>query len=188
MIRKALFGLALCTAGVGIAAPAMASDPHHEEIDGCDHGATGKECRPDPSEHGKDCDVHGNHGGVNEDHCETTTTTTGPPGTSSTTTRPGPTTTTTTLEQPTTITTLKPSTTTTLTAEQPSTTTTTSLDWSMATEPQTPIESAGVSECPSVPELCDELPRTGTSKTLLFLGLGLVAGGAGFIAASKFGA
>ena len=48
---------------------------HHEEEDGCDHGATGKECREDPSDSGKDCEKHGNHGGVNEDHCATTTTT-----------------------------------------------------------------------------------------------------------------
>lgn len=53
-----------------------------EEEDGCDHGATGKECREDPSDNGKDCEQHGNHGGVNEDHCVTTTTI---PGTTTTT-------------------------------------------------------------------------------------------------------
>jgi hypothetical protein len=42
----------------------------------CSHGNTGKECKPDPSENGKDCDLHGNNGGVNEDHCLATTTTT----------------------------------------------------------------------------------------------------------------
>jgi hypothetical protein len=45
-------------------------NPHHEEQDGCDHGNTGKACRPDPSPHGKDCDKHGKHGGINEDHCK----------------------------------------------------------------------------------------------------------------------
>lgn len=48
----------------------------------CSHGASGKECRPDPQpEHGKDCEEHGKHGGVNEDHCkpeETTPTETTP--------------------------------------------------------------------------------------------------------------
>lgn len=59
-------------------------NPHDEEGDGCDHGHTGKICRPDPNDHGKDCDHHGNHGGVNEDHCRTTTTS---PGTTTTTTK-----------------------------------------------------------------------------------------------------
>jgi len=43
----------------------------------CSHGNTGKECKPDPSANGKDCDLHGQNGGVNEDHCLATTTTTG---------------------------------------------------------------------------------------------------------------
>jgi hypothetical protein len=43
----------------------------------CSHGNTGKECKPDPSENGKDCDPHGQNGGINEDHCLATTTTTG---------------------------------------------------------------------------------------------------------------
>jgi hypothetical protein len=42
----------------------------------CSHGNTGKECKPDPSANGKDCDLHGQNGGVNEDHCLATTTTT----------------------------------------------------------------------------------------------------------------
>jgi hypothetical protein len=48
----------------------------------CNHGNSGKECKPDPQpEHGQECDEHGpNEGGVNEDHCavditETTETT-----------------------------------------------------------------------------------------------------------------
>jgi cobalamin biosynthesis Mg chelatase CobN len=42
----------------------------------CSHGNTGKDCKPDPSTNGKDCDIHGNNGvgGVNEDHCLVATT------------------------------------------------------------------------------------------------------------------
>lgn len=44
--------------------------PHAEEADGSDHGATGKPAKDDPNPgKGKDCVQHGNHGGVNEDHC-----------------------------------------------------------------------------------------------------------------------
>jgi hypothetical protein len=42
----------------------------------CSHGNTGKDCKPDPSANGKDCDLHGQNGGVNEDHCLATPTTT----------------------------------------------------------------------------------------------------------------
>lgn len=42
----------------------------------CEHGNSGQECRPDPNEHGQDCDEHGPfEGGVNEDHCLPSTTT-----------------------------------------------------------------------------------------------------------------
>lgn len=86
------------------ATPAMANQAHQEEQDGCDHGATGKDCKEDPSEHGKDCEVHGNHGGINEDHCkelvpsDTTSTTYLP--TTTTTVTSGSTTSTTTVETP----------------------------------------------------------------------------------------
>ena len=42
----------------------------------CNHGNSGKECKPDPQpDHGKECDEHGpNEGGVNEDHCAVGTT------------------------------------------------------------------------------------------------------------------
>lgn len=88
---------ALIVAGIGLFAvtPAIAApgNPHQEEQDGCDHGHTGKPCRPDPQPtKGKDCVKHGKHGGINEDHCAGTTNTTQPPTT--TTTRPGVTTTT----------------------------------------------------------------------------------------------
>lgn len=89
----AIIGMvAMLVAGSGAAALAASGgghgDPHHEQADGCDRGATGKPCKPDTQpDKGKDCVTHGNHGGVNEDHCNGTTpstTTTG--GTSSSTT------------------------------------------------------------------------------------------------------
>lgn len=91
MLRRTLLlaPLALLLA----ASPAFGGDAHHEELDGCDHGATSKPCRPDPSPNGKDCLPHGNHGGINEDHCLTTSTTTGQPATT-TSTLPTPVTTT----------------------------------------------------------------------------------------------
>jgi hypothetical protein len=48
----------------------------------CGHGNTEKPCKEDPQpDKGKDCEAHGNQGGVNEDHCkvdETTPTETTP--------------------------------------------------------------------------------------------------------------
>jgi hypothetical protein len=69
--------------------------------DDCSHGNSAKDCRPDPNEHGKDCDDHGNARG-NEDHCTavdtptTTETTTTSTTTSTSTSTSTPTTTTTT--------------------------------------------------------------------------------------------
>jgi hypothetical protein len=57
----------------------------------CEHGNSQKPCKDDPQPtHGKDCENHGNSGGVNEDHCATTTTETTTTTTSGTT--PGTTT------------------------------------------------------------------------------------------------
>ena len=43
----------------------------------CEHGNSLKPCKEDPQpDHGKDCEQHGNQGGVNEDHCAGTETTT----------------------------------------------------------------------------------------------------------------
>lgn len=53
--------------------------------DDCSHGNSGADCRPDPNEHGKDCDDHGNARG-NEDHCDAVETTTTTPTTETTTT------------------------------------------------------------------------------------------------------
>lgn len=45
-------------------------NPHWNVEDGCQHGNSGKPCRPDPQpDRGKDCLPHGKWGGINEDHC-----------------------------------------------------------------------------------------------------------------------
>ena len=61
----------------------------------CSHGNSGKDCRPDPSPNGQDCDAHGKDdvGGMNEDHClgastPTTPTTPTTPSTSTTSDNP----------------------------------------------------------------------------------------------------
>jgi hypothetical protein len=57
----------------------------------CEHGNSQKPCKDDPQpDKGKDCDEHGNSGGVNEDHCknETTPTETTPTETTPTETTP----------------------------------------------------------------------------------------------------
>src|SRR5919197_819415 len=68
----------LLFAGVGVSSALAdpgngppSSPPGQGEFE---HGNSGQECKPDPQpEHGKDCDDHGNLGGVNEDHCLGTT-------------------------------------------------------------------------------------------------------------------
>lgn len=78
-----LLGLLLVLGGVAAYAT---GGPHWNEADGCNHGNSHKPCRPDPQpSHGKDCLVHGNHGGINEDHCGSTGTPTTPTGTPTTT-------------------------------------------------------------------------------------------------------
>jgi hypothetical protein len=71
--RRGLAALAVAIIALMFAATmafAGGGNSHHEEADGCDHGNSSKPCRPDPQpDHGKDCDKHGNHGGINEDHC-----------------------------------------------------------------------------------------------------------------------
>jgi hypothetical protein len=61
--------------------------------DDCSHGNSGKDCRPDPNENGKDCEDHGNARG-NEDHCDQVDTPTTPTTTETTTTSTTTTTTT----------------------------------------------------------------------------------------------
>jgi len=49
--------------GVTAAAPGIGQGP-------CHHGNSNKPCREDPQPtHGKDCQVHGKNGGLNQDHC-----------------------------------------------------------------------------------------------------------------------
>jgi hypothetical protein len=74
LAKRALVLLALCVlfaAGVGTAAASGNGKPGSPPGQGeCGHGNSGKPCRDDPQpEHGKDCQAHGNQGGVNEDHC-----------------------------------------------------------------------------------------------------------------------
>lgn len=170
--RKALFAITLGLGALSLAAPAMATGDHHEETDGCDHGATGKECREDPSDNGKDCEVHGNHGGVNEDHCDseepTSTTTTTAPGATTTTTStlPGTPTTSTTTGAPVTTTTLSP----TVTTTTPS--------------PSAPVPTVLSTDVPTTP--IAELPHTGSNLGLFLYGLTFTVLGALLYAASKF--
>lgn len=190
---KRIAAISIALGAVFLAAsPVLAAqgNPHQEEQDGCDHGHTGKDCKPDPQpDHGKDCDVHGNHGGVNEDHCDdnTTTTTTTQPPTTTTTLPP----TTTTTQPPTTTTTEPPTTTTT---ETPTTTITTTVPTDVTpflgcTTPdgypyKTNVEQGGCT--PATPQTVTpnttlpggNLPHTGTASNILVaLGLGLIAFG-----------
>jgi hypothetical protein len=91
-MKKIVFVLMMSLSGLALASPALAtnSNSHWNENDGCDHGNSHKPCRPDPQPtHGKDCETHGNHGGINEDHCSgDSTTTTQPPVTTTTTSKP----------------------------------------------------------------------------------------------------
>lgn len=82
----ALFVAGLCSV---IVPSAIADKPPAPPGQGeCDKGNSTNQCTTDPSTNGKDCEPHGNNGGVNEDHCLTTTagTTTTTPSTSTTTT------------------------------------------------------------------------------------------------------
>ena len=67
-------GIGMLVVGVLIILPAsivLAAPPDDPPgRDPCSHGRTDKECRADPQpDRGKDCEKHGNQGGVNEDHC-----------------------------------------------------------------------------------------------------------------------
>ena len=73
----------------GVAVAGVSDKPPSPPGQGeCEHGNSAKPCKDDPQpDKGKDCEVHGNNGGVNEDHCtgdettppETTTPTDTPP-------------------------------------------------------------------------------------------------------------
>lgn len=98
---------AIMLGGIGAAYAASADKPGDPPGQGpCEHGNSGKPCREDPNDHGKDCEEHGpKEGGVNEDHClgdETTTTDTTTTTETTTTVETTTTQETTTSDQPTT--------------------------------------------------------------------------------------
>ena len=84
--------LGFAVAGVAVAA-GSGKPPSPPGQGPCAHGNSGAPCRPDPSPNGQDCQAHGNEGGVNQDHCQTTTETTTTETTTPGTTTPGTTTT-----------------------------------------------------------------------------------------------
>jgi hypothetical protein len=113
--------LALGVGILGFAVSGIAVAGNHNPPPGqgeCGHGNSDKPCKDDPQpDKGKDCEEHGNSGGVNEDHCNGETTPTETTTTETTTTE---TTDTTTTETTTTETTDTTPTETTLTETTPS--------------------------------------------------------------------
>lgn len=88
---------ALGFAVAGVAAAGNGQPPSPPGQGECEHGNSGQPCKEDPQpDKGKDCEEHGNQGGVNEDHCKgedtTTTDTTVTTDTTSTETTPSETT------------------------------------------------------------------------------------------------
>ncbi len=77
-MKKFLIALAVAATvalpvGAAMADPPVDGPPGQGE---CEHGNSGQTCVPDPQpEHGQECEEHGQEGGVNEDHCLDTTTT-----------------------------------------------------------------------------------------------------------------
>jgi len=148
----ALAGLLLAGVGASVALATPANNGNGPPAtvpgspgDDCSHGNSDKDCKPDPSENGKDCDDHGKARG-NEDHCDaTTTTTTTTPTTSTTTTTTTTTTTSTTTTTPTTTTIPKTTTTT------PTTPTTTTNPSPPGTTTSTPTNPSGPSTPPAAP-------------------------------------
>ncbi len=92
-VLVALLAVGTFAVGIGTAfAVPLDKPPAPPGQSPCSHGNTGKPCKPDPQpDKGKDCEEHGQKGGVNEDHCagetkpppttEPPPTTTNPPGT-----------------------------------------------------------------------------------------------------------
>lgn len=137
------FVLALVVGVLGFAVSgiATAGDGQPPGQGPCSHGETGTQCKDDPSDNGKDCDEHGNNGGVNEDHCQETDTT--PTETTPTETTPTDTTPTETTPTETTPTETTP-TETTPTGTTPTETTPSGSSTPPATAPQetTPVQSS----------------------------------------------
>ena len=126
--------------------------------DDCSHGNSGKDCRPDPNENGKDCEDHGNARG-NEDHCDSGGTTT-----STTVTTTTPTTTDTTPTTTTTGTTTTPSTTTTATTTPTSTGTTNPGPQGSPPAGTSTPPSSNPSSPPSTPPLAKPEPQQEQSQ------------------------
>jgi hypothetical protein len=160
VLVAALGVLGMASAGLATATP----DPPGQGP--CNHGNSGKECKPDPQpDYGKDCEEHGRHeGGVNEDHClgGTTGTTTAGTTTSSTTTSSTTTTVVTTAES--TVTTV---------ASTPSVSTEPSQQAS-ETETMRPTVTPSVSTEPS--QQASETATGQTTETMLAVPAGDVAG------------
>jgi hypothetical protein len=74
--QLATFALAIVMGVLGFAVSGVAvagngKPPSPPGQDECEHGNAAKPCKEDPQpDNGKDCEEHGNHGGVNEDHCK----------------------------------------------------------------------------------------------------------------------
>ena len=189
------FGAALVSGGGSAQADPPDTPPGQEP---CSHGNSGKPCREDPQPlHGKDCEPHGNVGGMNEDHClgdnvvEPTATTEAPPTSTTqpqapTATTEAPPTSTTQPQAPTAtaevIVTSAPIATTQALAPAVVETPTPAAAVSAAgLPPAAPLESAvlGVQEQPQV----SSLPKTGNggyvnqSQNALFAGIGLMMAG-----------
>ena len=193
-----IFSAALVSGGGTARADPPGVPPGQEP---CSHGASDKPCREDPQPlHGKDCEPHGNNGGLNEDHCLASEETVSPE-------EPTPTST----AEAATPTSTAEAATPTSTAEAPTATATTEAPTATATEvvvtvvagetptalgpeptvaglpPAAPVEQSavlGASQQPSTTPA--SLPRTGNggygneSRTVLFAGMALIIAG-GFI-------
>ena len=112
--KRSFVLLTLCVlfaAGVGTAAASGNGTPGSPPGQGeCEHGNSGAPCRDDPQpERGEDCELHGNQGGINEDHCGGVTAPELPPPTTTISEPPPPTTVTTTTATTTQTTTSAPS-------------------------------------------------------------------------------
>jgi hypothetical protein len=150
-------GCVLCFGGFTVAAVASKppAPPGNNSV--CEHGRSGKPCRPDPEPaHGQDCDLHGAHNQGNDDHClgttvSTSTSTAGSTSTSSTSSASTVTSTSSTTTGGTT------------SPTQPTSTTTSSASSSSSTE-QTPTTSP-TSTSTSAPAASTPPPSTPSSPT-----------------------
>lgn len=187
-MKKLAILMFAATLSVLVLAVAASADPPVGGPPGqgeCEHGNSGQTCVPDPQPtHGQDCEEHGNEGGVNEDHCLSTSTTVSP----TTTTQPPSSTTTTT--PVTTASEVPPSTTTTSTATTvPTPTETTTTTPVVVTTPVGTTGSQSVTKPVKQPKLTsgseklaftgveDVVPLAAGALVLVSLGSGLMWAG-----------